>query len=341
MHLNYSVESFNLRFKKPAKTSRNTFREKPHWLIKIWNLNNPNFVGIGEAAPIEFLSPDYREDLGSIIEEKLAHIASGIGIDELDLHNFPSVKFAIESALLDLSYGGRQIYFTSDYLNGKPIPINGLVWMNDLDTMMEEAFEKINQGFTCLKFKVGNHDFDAECRFLEKFRKSNSGNSVEIRLDANGAFLASEALEKLKELSRFHIHSIEQPIKHGLWDDMERLCKDSKMKIALDEELIDIHSFDIAGKMLKQIRPHYLILKPTLLGGLKASDAWISLAVKFEIGWWATSALESNYGLDIISQWVGSKNPTIPQGLGTGMLYENNFQSKSEIVDGNLFYSVS
>jgi len=338
MELNYSVEAHKLRFKKTIKTSRNAFKEKLHWIVKVWDKNKPSIVGIGEAAPIELLSPDYREDLDLIIKKQLYQLVEGVNFNDLDLHKLPSVKFALESALLDLNNGGHQIYFDSGYLTGKPIAINGLVWMGGLESMMEEAIEKANSGYKCIKFKVGSHDFDAECRFIEQFRKTPLGKTTEIRLDANGAFLADEALEKLKELNRFHIHSIEQPIKQGQWDNMAKLCMDSKIAIALDEELIGVRVNIDGNKLLKHIKPQYIILKPTLLGGFKASDEWITLANKQKLGWWATSALESNYGLNAIAQWVGKYDPLISQGLGTGMLYENNFKSSSEIRDGKLFY---
>ncbi len=338
MQINYSVEIHKLKFKKPAKTSRNIFNEKLHWLVKIWDIKNPKVIGIGEAAPLEFLSPDYNDDLGQIIETKINQLVEGHRFEDLDFEKLPSVKFAIESALLDLENGGKQIYFRSDYLNGKPITINGLVWMNDLDEMLKEAILKVDSGFKCIKFKIGSHDFDTECRFLEQFRYWPQTKNIEIRLDANGAFEPEDALEKLKDLHRFQIHSIEQPIKAGLWDYMAKICKDSKVSIALDEELIGIDFQREGDKILKHIKPQFIILKPTLLGGFKVSDQWVKLAEKSGIGWWATSALEGNYGLNAIAQWVGKYNTSLPQGLGTGTLYENNFKAFSEIKNGELFY---
>ena len=337
MKLQYSVELHKLKFKKPAKTSRNIFEEKLHWVVKVWDKKTPELIGIGEAAPLEFLSPDYDEDLGSIIESQLDEMTKGASFEDLDLDELPSVKFALESAFLDFTNGGKQIYFISDYLTGNSIPINGLVWMNDLDEMLKEAMAKSNAGFKCIKFKIGSHDFDAECRFLEKFRNSQEAKNVIIRLDANGAFETDEALEKLKELARFNIHSVEQPISAGQWDDMAKVCKDSKIAIVLDEELIGVYKEE-RNKLLKYINPQFIILKPTLLGGFSECDNWILLANKFKIGWWATSALEGNYGLNAIARWVGKYNTSLPQGLGTGLLYENNFPAKSEMKNGNLFY---
>jgi len=338
MALNYTIEKHTLRFKTPAKTSRNEFKEKLHWLVKVWEKDTPGIIGIGEAAPLEFLSPDYSTDLKGDIEQCLERFIEGERLEEMDIDHLPSVKFALESAFLDVSHGGKQIYFNSDYLTGRPLSINGLVWMNDLDQMMAEALEKAKAGYTCIKFKIGSHDFDAECRLIELFRSIDHGKNIEIRLDANGAFLADEALEKLKDLERFSIHSIEQPVKPGQWEIMAKLCRDSKIDIALDEELIEANTVDKRIVLLKQIKPQFLILKPTLLGGFKACDEWIALAGRQDIGWWATSALESNYGLNAIAQWVSQYHPTMPQGLGTGMLYENNFPSASEIKAGKLYY---
>ena len=337
MALKFKVESHKLIFKKPAKTSRNVFEEKLHWIIKIWKTSQPGIIGTGEAAPIEFLSPDFSISLDSIISKKIDLLNKGVRFEDLELDEFPSVKFAIDCALRDLNNGGNQVYFESDYLKGKALPINGLVWMNDLDEMYNEAIDKAMLGFQCIKFKIGSHDFDLECRLIEKFRQSLLGKKCIIRLDANGAFYEDEALEKLKELSRFSIHSVEQPIKPGILDSMAKICKDSLIPIALDEELISV-KFENQFNLLKTIQPQFLILKPTLLGGFYQCDNWILLANKLNIGWWATSALESNIGLNAIAQWVGKFNVSLPQGLGTGLLYKNNFNSKSIIVDGNLFY---
>lgn len=338
MELNYSIEIHELKFKRPAKTSRNVFNTKLHWIIKVWDASNPNIIGIGEAAPIEYLSPDYTSDLEKTISNSLDLIIAGNDLQAIEMSGFPSVKFAIETALTDLRTGGKQRYFESEYLNGRPIPINGLVWMNDLDEMLMEAKVKVASGFKCIKFKIGSHDFDSECRLIESIRKLPNGSSLEIRLDANGAFVPGEVAEQLKELSKFGIHSIEQPIKKGLWDDMARLCRDSKIDIALDEELIGVNASREGEELLENIKPKYIILKPGLLGGFNECEKWIALATHAKTGWWATSMLESNIGLNAIAQWVAKFNPQMYQGLGTGTLYENNFPSYSYIENGELFY---
>ena len=340
MELRYTIEKHTLQFKRPAKTSRNIFEDKLHWIVKVWDASNANITGTGEAAPIAYLSPDYTPNLEENLAQSLDMINAGVELQFQDLADHPSVKFALETALLDLKNGGKQRYFESDYLNGKPIPINGLVWMNTLDEMLKEAEEKIASGFKCIKFKVGSHDFDAECRLIEHIRKLPSGSGLEIRLDANGAFLPGEAAEQLKELSKFNIHSIEQPIKKGMWDEMARLCRDSQLDIALDEELIGIDAGKDGKRMMDYIQPQYLILKPGLLGGFDACDKWIELAQRSNSGWWATSMLESNIGLNAIAQWVATHNPQIAQGLGTGMLYTNNFAPCSFIEQGELFYKM-
>ncbi len=337
MELCYAVESHLLKFNKPVKTSRNSFDETTHWIVKIWNKNIPDCIGIGEAAPLPLLSPDFSDNLKLLLEGFLMQCSDNKALEDLDLENFPAIKFALESAFLDLKNGGKQVYINSDYLNGRPILINGLVWMNELDEMLKEGIAKAEAGYGCIKFKVGQFDFDAECRLIEKFRNSKQGKNTIIRLDANGAYKPDEAIEKLKELNRFDIHSIEQPIKAGQWDDMAKICRDSKVSIALDEELIGVKA-DNRTQLIRHISPQYIVLKPTLLGGFAECEHWISLANKSKVGWWATSALESNIGLNAIAQWVGKYNTNIHQGLGTGLLYKTNFESKSVISEGRLIY---
>lgn len=339
--MEYRIIHHQLEFVKPAKTSRNVFKERH---IRYVLLSENGITGIGEAAPLHLLSIDDVEDYDSKLEEVCTQLCkvkltSHLNLDlnfDLNLNQYPSIRFGLETALLDLKNGGRQIIFDTDFLRGKPIPINGLVWMADLDAMYDEAISKIQQGFRCIKFKVGQHDFDAECRLLERIRKEYSAFQLEIRLDANGALLQDEALTQLNELSRFDIHSIEQPIAVNQWDDMAKLCQESKIDIALDEELIGVEVFEKGNELLKHIEPQYVILKPNLIGGFTVSDEWIKLCRKHQIGWWATSALESNIGLNAIAQWVSQYDVNMPQGLGTGSLYSNNIDSPLEIIDQNL-----
>jgi o-succinylbenzoate synthase len=324
-----------LLFKKPARTSRGENTSHTVYYIR---LQIENRIGYGEAAPLKGLSIDDRPDFEDKIKTACAFINDGLPLEALPLDGFPALQFAFETAALDLQFPEPYKLFDTAFINGQPIAINGLVWMNPKEEMLKEAFDKAEQGFNCIKFKVGSLDFDEDCRMLEVFRKRYSAFKIELRLDANGAFAPADVLEKLKELSRFDIHSIEQPLKPKQTDWMQEVCAKKVIPIALDEELIGMPSGEEGKRLLKNIKPQYIILKPTLLGGLKSADAWIHLAQQQQIGWWATSALESNIGLNAIAQWCSTYALTMPQGLGTGGLYTNNMESPLTISPGNLFY---
>jgi O-succinylbenzoate synthase len=329
-----------LEFIKPARTSRGEMKTHTAYYISLTNRSSGKKT-TGEAAPLPGLSIDDRPDF----EQQLTHfcmlISEGIRPEELDLSSFPSIAFALECALLQQRHKQEHVLFDTDFIKGKGIPINGLVWMDNAENMLKQAGEKIDAGYTCIKFKVGALDFDEECRMIEAVRKRYSPFQLEIRLDANGAFKNDEALQQLKELSRFAIHSIEQPVKAGQWDQMQEVCAKSPIPIALDEELIGVDVEHKGLAMLKHISPAYLILKPTLVGGLAKSDKWISTAKQLNTGWWATSALESNIGLSAISQWVSGYPIHMPQGLGTGSLYSNNVVSPLYIEAGKIYYSTT
>ncbi|MGB7786581.1 MAG: o-succinylbenzoate synthase, partial [Salinimicrobium sp.] len=227
----------------------------------------------------------------------------------------------------------------SEFTRGnKAIPINGLVWMGEERFMKEQIIQKIEQGFSCIKLKIGAIDFETEIGLLKYIRKEFSSEEIEIRVDANGAFSASEAMEKLKKLSELELHSIEQPVKQGQWELMAQLCEKTPLPIALDEELIGITGVTKKQELLQTIKPQYLIFKPSLIGGFRGTDEWISLAEKQKTGWWITSALESNVGLNAIAQYTFSTNNPMPQGLGTGGLYTNNFEAPLEVEKGHLWY---
>lgn len=334
-----SVSTHFLKFKIPAKTSRNTLEDKKVWLLKLSHISNPNSIGIGEISLLKGLSiddtPDFENQLNHIIDL----INQGNHPDDLDAENLPSIKFGLETALLDLDNGGvHKIFDTPLYYGTQKLPINGLVWMADSDNMLQQAETKIQAGFNCIKFKIGALDFDEECRMLESLRRKYTAFKVEIRLDANGAFAVDEALEKLNELKRFEVHSIEQPIKQKQWDAMQAICAQTPIDIALDEELIGVNPNSDGQKMLSFINPQYIILKPGLLGGFKVSENWISLAQKNNIAWWITSALESNVGLNAITQFTSKYPIKIPQGLGTGQLFTNNFESPLHMEKGFISY---
>lgn len=316
------VFQYELKFRKPAVTSRNVFETRTAYFIK---LSEGNKYGWGEAGPLSLLSiddlPDFDIQLKQFSEQWFLRRES---FNFSEWQHLPSAVFALESAIAQLNQDHS--IFTNSFSNGIPITINGLVWMDSVENMYQSALQKFQMGFRCLKFKIGAQDFDAECRMLEKIRRDLNAFKLEIRLDANGAFENGDALEKIKDLSRFEIHSIEQPIKAGQLDSMAKICRDAKIRIALDEELIGVNSKNMAS-LLRIINPNFIILKPTLIGGFSMSDLWIAAAKKMNIGWLATSALESNIGLNAIAQWVSQYNPDMPQGLGTGSLYENNIPS--------------
>ncbi len=326
---------YTLIFKTPGGTSRGILTEKDSWFIKIYDEQEPGIFGVGECSILKGLSYDDRPDLENKIEEVVSKIN-----EDIDLTKYPALKFAKEMALLDLENGGKRILFPSDFTSSKKnIPINGLVWMGEPDFMRAQIKDKIEKGFNCIKLKIGALDFEQELAILKEIRKHYSAKDIEIRVDANGAFHPDEALAKLKRLADFDLHSIEQPIKAGQIDKLATLCQSSPLPIALDEELIGIHEFKEQKKLLEKIRPQYIILKPSLTGGFQAGETWINLANKLNIGWWITSALESNIGLNAIAQWTATLNNSMPQGLGTGQVFSNNFESPLEIKNGELCHS--
>ena len=327
-----------LQFLKPAKTSRNTMQTHTVYYVKLEH-KLTHKIYWGEAAPLPGLSIDNV----TLIEQKIANlcqqVTDGCNYEMLDFEEFNSVKFAFETAFLSSTHKHNfMVYDTPFYHGNQLIDINGLVWMNEPITMLEEAISKAEAGFTTIKFKVGALDFDEECRMIESFRKLFNAFKINIRLDANGAFKNDEALQQIKALSRFEIDSIEQPIKQKQWDVMQGICAKSPIAIALDEELIGVDVHTNGNQLLQHIKPQHIILKPTLLGGLKNSEHWVKLAHKNNIGWWATSALESNIGLNAIAQWTSTQQLQTPQGLGTGGLYSNNIASPLLVDKGKLSY---
>lgn len=303
-----------LDFIKPAKTSKIDYSQKDIIIVSV-ELGGTTYEG--ECAPLPHLSIETIDDCEKILKD-LSFLPSSVKKAMEIIETFPSsLKLAFEGCFL-------QHQLNSKAIHAKPIKINGLIWMNGFDMMEKEVIQKVKAGFDCIKVKIGQHDFDAECRFLEKVRKQYADN-IELRLDANGAFEIDEALEKLNELKRFNIHSIEQPIPANHWDAMEMLCQDSPIAIGLDEELIDV-KMENKEKLIKKINPPYLILKPSLHGGFQSCDHWVSLAQKHDVQWWATSALESNIGLYHIALWLSKYHIKLPQGLGTGSLFKENFE---------------
>ena len=325
-----------LDFKRPSGTSRGVMNEKETWFII---LEQDGKKGIGECGILRGLSIDDRPDY----EEKLQWTCANIqlGKDQLweALLEYPSIQFGVEMAFQSLASENPFLLFPSDFTNGKKsMVINGLVWMGTEGFMKEQIEEKLADGFTCIKLKIGAIDFDVEMQLLRFIRQNFSPEQVEIRVDANGAFASELALDKLIQLSEFELHSIEQPIQKNHTDTMAELCKATPFPIALDEELIGVFTVAEKEDLLVKIKPQYIILKPSFVGGFRGTQEWISLAEKHKIGWWITSALESNIGLNAIAQWTFLQHNLLPQGLGTGALYTNNFDCPLAVSQGQLWY---
>ena len=334
-----TYKKYILNFKRPSGTSRGVLTVKETWFIKI---EDGGKFGYGECGILRGLSIDDRPDY----EQKLKWACENIqlGKKELweELIEFPSIQFGIEMAFQSLENKNKFELFPSAFTKGEDaIAINGLIWMGEKDFMKSQIEDKLKSGFDCIKMKIGAIDFDTEIELLKYIRSQYSAEEIELRVDANGAFDPKNALEKLKRLSELKLHSIEQPIRQGNWEEMARLCAETPLPIALDEELIGIFDVTKKRKLLQTIQPQYLIFKPSLIGGFKGTQQWIDLAVANNMGWWNTSALESNIGLNAISQFTYQKEVKMPQGLGTGSLYTNNIESPLEVKDGKISYNPS
>ena len=331
-----SYFKYTLHFKQASGTSRGILTNKETWFII---LEKDGKKGIGECGMLRGLSIDDRSDY----EEKLNWTCQNIHLGEQklweELIEFPSIQFGIEMAFLSLKSKNPFILFPSDFTNNtKSISINGLIWMGDKAFMKTQIEDKIAQGFRCIKLKIGAIDFDKELDLLRFIRANFDENAIEIRVDVNGAFDSNEALFKINQLTGFKLHSIEQPIKKNHTDTMSVLCKNTTIPIALDEELIGVFSREEKVNLLQKIKPQYIVLKPCFIGGFRGTLEWISIAEKRNIGWWITSALESNIGLNAIAQFTFLQNNFMPQGLGTGGLFTNNFDCPLTVSDGQLWY---
>ncbi|SFR45687.1 o-succinylbenzoate synthase [Robiginitalea myxolifaciens] len=332
---------YTLNFKRPGGTSRGILHTKDTYFLR---LEQDNSFGLGECGLFRGLSADDRPDYELKLQEVCSRLEQGESPDVLleeladPLSPWPSICFGLEQALRSLESRDPMILFDSEFTSGNPIPINGLVWMGSSDFMLEQIGTLLDQGYRCLKLKIGALEFDTELNLLQGIRKQFSPEDLEIRVDANGAFSPEEAIEKLKQLSAFELHSIEQPIAAGQVEAMAGLCEQAPFPIALDEELIGIQDPSKRSKLLATIRPQYIILKPSLVGGYKCASHWISESRKLGIDWWVTSALESNIGLNAIAQWTATLGNPMPQGLGTGSLFTNNFTSPLLAGSGELRY---
>ena len=334
-----TYKKYILNFKNPSGTSRGVLRTKETWFIF---LEENAKKGVGETGLFRGLSID---DVPNY-EEKLRWVCKNInlGLDKLlfETLQFPSIQFGLEQAFLSLKSNNKFDLFPSEFTqSNKSIAINGLVWMGDKQFMKNQIQEKLKTGFSCIKMKIGAIDFETEIELLKSIRKEFSSKEIELRVDANGAFKPENALNKLEVLSELDIHSIEQPIKQGQLQEMASLCENTPLPIALDEELIGVFSSEEKRKVIEAVKPQFIILKPSLVGGFKGSKEWIDLAENSNIKWWITSALESNIGLNAIAQYTYTLKNELPQGLGTGGLFTNNFESPLEVINGTLQYNNS
>ncbi|NDV42750.1 o-succinylbenzoate synthase [Flagellimonas sediminis] len=331
-----TYKKYTLDFKVPSGTSRGILTQKETWFLI---LRDKGRFGIGECGLLKGLSVDDVTEY----ENKLAWVCQNIHLGKEELLNeliaFPSIQFGIEQAFLSLaSQDSFELFPTAFTRMEAPIAINGLIWMGSETFMLSQLLKKLEDGFRCIKMKIGAIDFEKELSILRFIRDNFRPEEIELRVDANGAFSPEKVLNKLERLAEFQLHSIEQPIKPKQWGLMAKLCEKSPLPIALDEELIGIFSVTEKEKLLQTIKPQFIILKPSLVGGFTGSEQWITMAKKYNIGWWVTSALESNIGLNAIAQWTYTLNTTMPQGLGTGSLYTNNMESPLEVSQGNIYY---
>jgi o-succinylbenzoate synthase len=338
--MKFKIIPHQLQFKFEAGTSRGVITEKPSWFVVLYDALNPEKFGIGEVSIIPGLSIDNPIEIEKAIEKYANALVLKPDFDTINSisNEWPAVKFGLETALLDYLQKQNCQLFANDFSNGNVgIPINGLVWMGTKEQMKAQLIEKINAGYDCVKIKIGAIGFEHEFDLL-KFIRTEFGNDITIRVDANGGFDESNVVSVLEQLASLQIHSIEQPVKAGQTELMASLCTQNIIPIALDEDLIPIRTLEEKQQLLQTIKPQYIILKPSLLGGLNTSKEWIQLAENQQIDWWITSALEANVGLNAIAQFTSTFDINMPQGLGTGQLYHNNIPSPLTIDKGYLWY---
>ncbi len=334
------VYPYKLYFKRPAGTSRGVYSTRDVWYLHLTAKDQSGRVGIGECAPLPDLSCDFSANYESVLQQICSEVAYTGNINKEWLTAYPSILFGLETAFEHFNSGSYAFYDTAFARGKKSIPINGLIWMGEYDYMFNQIKDKINKGFDCIKLKIGAINFEEELQLLKYIRTQFSVHDIEIRVDANGAFEVNNALEKLSRLADLNIHSIEQPIKQGQIEQLARLIELSPLPIALDEELIGVNNLNAKQSLLDTVNPHYIVLKPTLHGGLSGCDEWVTEAKKRHIKWWVTSALESNVGLNAIAQWCGRHKNNLPQGLGTGALFINNMEVPLKLKKNNMWFKV-
>lgn len=338
MHFKTCIEPYTLNFKSPAGTSRGVYRTHKVWFVHICSDECPGRTGIGECAPLPQLSCDDLPNYEEILQKACIDFDTSEIIDYEALRPYPSILFGLETALRHFERGSYALWNTPFSRSEKGIPINGLIWMGTYKEMAEQIKEKIDLGFKCIKLKIGAINFEEEMELLALIRQRFSSDVITLRVDANGSFSPDDALLKLKRLAKLGIHSIEQPIKAGQLKEMAHLASVTPLPIALDEELIGCNTYQEKQEMLQYIKPQYIILKPSLAGGFKGCAEWIEIAGNLKIGWWITSALESNIGLNAIAQWCATLKNPLHHGLGTGLLYTNNVNVPLSIQGEQLFF---
>ena len=345
MSLKTAIEHRTLHFHKPAGTSRGVYRTHDVWYVRVSTVEQPERFGIGECAPLPDLSCDYGSDYAVRLQEACNQLEQSGVLDTEALRNQPSILFGLETAMRHLETILNRLQTNAFALWDSPfsrseqgIPINGLIWMGPYKEMEAQIREKLEKGFRCIKLKIGALNFEEELALLHQIRREYSPETLTLRVDANGAFSPAEAPEKLKLLSELNLHSIEQPIRAGQWVALKGLIKTSPIAIALDEELIGHHAFKEKALLLDTLLPPFLVLKPTLHGGISGCTEWIRLASERGIGWWMTSALESNIGLNAVAQWCATLNNPLHQGLGTGLLYVDNVEMPLHIEGEKLWF---
>ncbi|MBY2897823.1 o-succinylbenzoate synthase [Bacteroides fragilis] len=327
-----------LHFKQPAGTSRGTYTTRKVWYIYLSTTEYPERVGVGECAPLPKLSCDDLPDYEQILCNACRCLEQTGELDTEALRDYPSILFGLETALRHYETQSWALWDTPFSQGETGIPINGLIWMGDFDRMLQQIEVKMQSGYRCIKLKIGAINFEEELALLKHIRAHYSAREIELRVDANGAFSPIDAMEKLNRLAELELHSIEQPIRAGQWEEMARLTADTPLPIALDEELIGCNTPEGKQDLLTSVRPQYIILKPSLHGGISGGNEWIAEAEKQHIGWWITSALESNIGLNAIAQWCATFRNPLPQGLGTGLLFTDNIEMPLEIRKDCLWF---
>lgn len=327
-----------LHFKQPAGTSRGTYTTRKVWYIYLSTTEYPERVGVGECAPLPKLSCDDLPDYEQILCNACRCLEQTGELDTEALRDYPSILFGLETALRHYETQSWALWDTPFSRGETGIPINGLIWMGDFNRMLQQIEVKMQSGYRCIKLKIGAINFEEELALLKHIRAHYSAREIELRVDANGAFSPIDAMEKLNRLAELELHSIEQPIRAGQWEEMARLTADTPLPIALDEELIGCNTPEGKQDLLTSVRPQYIILKPSLHGGISGGNEWIAEAEKQHIGWWITSALESNIGLNAIAQWCATFRNPLPQGLGTGLLFTDNIEMPLEIRKDCLWF---